>query len=139
MAVQFQATRCGECGANLDEEPHLPTKDRGPCPSCGSKARAFAVGITSSVELHSKVGAIARRPPGRRWFMKQVVGSDLHRKTGVWMRLERVIDRARNWYHEKITDPRSGTVVHECSEPLAEHRGHGAARKQGAAHPPPAP
>jgi hypothetical protein len=46
------------------------------------------------------------------------------------MLLERVIDRAKNWYKKLITDPETGKVVHHCEEPLTDHRGHGSAKKK---------
>ncbi len=61
--------------------------------------------------------------------MEQVVGYDLHRKTGRWMRLQRVIDRVNNWYREIIHDPKTGEIVHQTDEPLTEHQGHGDAKK----------
>ena len=45
------------------------------------------------------------------------------------MLLERVINRAKNWYKELITDPETGEVVRHCEEPLTDHRDHGSARK----------
>jgi hypothetical protein len=44
------------------------------------------------------------------------------------MKFQRVIDRLANWYHERVTDPTTGAVVHECDEPLTQHRGHGSAK-----------
>jgi hypothetical protein len=45
------------------------------------------------------------------------------------MRLERVIDRAKNWYREIVTDPVTGKIIHACEEPLDAHRGHGTDKK----------
>jgi len=28
----------------------------------------------------------------------------------------RIIDRARNWYSERVTDPETGKVIHETEE-----------------------
>ncbi len=60
--------------------------------------------------------------------MEQTVGDDFHRKSGSWMKLYRLIDRVKDWYHERVTDPAIGKVVHECREALTKHRGHGSAR-----------
>jgi hypothetical protein len=57
--------------------------------------------------------------------MDQTIGDDFHRKSGRWMKLYRLFDRVKRWYHERVTDPETGEVVHECSEPLTNHRGHG--------------
>ena len=48
------------------------------------------------------------------------------------MLLERVIDRAKNWYRELITDPKTGKVVRYCEEPLSNHRERGSAKKKPA-------
>jgi len=78
--------------------------------------------------VRSKVTAKGRHTGERQPFIEQTVADDLHRKTGRWMKLHRVIDRLNNWYHKRVTDPATGEVVHECDEPLTEHRGHGSAK-----------
>ena len=40
-----------------------------------------------------------------------------------------MIDREADTYDETVTDPESGEIVHECHEPLSEHRGHGSAKR----------
>jgi len=47
------------------------------------------------------------------------------------MKLSRVIDRDNDIYHEVVTDPETGEVVHECREPLSQHRQHGTAKQEG--------
>ena len=47
------------------------------------------------------------------------IGSDLQHSTGRWVRLDRVIDRTRDWYREHISDPRTGEVMRHVEEPLA--------------------
>lgn len=42
----------------------------------------------------------------------------------------RLIDKDANRYFEKVTDPDTGQVLHECNEPLSEHRGHGSDKKE---------
>ena len=44
------------------------------------------------------------------------------------MKLERHIDRDNDHYHEKVTDPETGEIIHESDEPLSEHQGHGSAK-----------
>jgi hypothetical protein len=53
----------------------------------------------------------------------------LFEKTGRLHLIDRSFDRIRDWYHERIADAETGDVVHECDEPLSEHRGHGSARR----------
>src|SRR5881396_3694238 len=116
---------CGNCRAHIDEDPGLPADRRKPCPSCGSLSRHINQAMSDTVTLHSKVNMKGKRPSMKRPFIEQTVGDDLHRKTGQWMKLHRVIDRLRDWYSEKVTEPASGEVVHNSEEPLSDHRGHG--------------
>jgi hypothetical protein len=46
------------------------------------------------------------------------------------MKHSRIIDRDNDSYHEIVMDPISGKVVHECKEPLSQHRGHGSAKRK---------
>jgi hypothetical protein len=77
---------------------------------------------------HSKLNLKARHADEKRPFMEQTVGDDFHRKDGRWMKLYRLIDRVKDWYDERVTDPATGKIVHECSEPLTDHTGHGSAK-----------
>ena len=129
MSVDSQTVRCGNCGIELNESTNIPPDMRTGCPSCGSISRHFSVSISEAVTVRSMLGLKGRHATGGRPFIEQKVGDDLHRKSGRWMRLERVIDRAKNWYREVVTDRETGKIVHECDEPLSDHRGHGAADK----------
>ena len=121
MSENPPTVTCGECGKDLDEEAHTPTEARQPCPSCGSISRLFHVSLSGTVTLHSKLQMKARHPNAGRPFIEQTVGDDLHRKSGKWMRLQRLIDRATNWYREIVTDPETRTIIHQTEEPLSEH------------------
>ena len=61
-------------------------------------------------------------------YLKSVTGADLHRESGKWMHLERVVDRDKDEYKEVVIDPETGAVIHSCVEPLSKHQGHGAAK-----------
>jgi hypothetical protein len=56
-------------------------------------------------------------------------GEELYQKTGRWHRVFRLIDRARDWYREFVTDAETGDVIKDVSEPLSHHLGHGSANK----------
>lgn len=130
MANEIDFARCGQCDRELDEAIGLALEDRQPCPECGSKSRNFGKGLNADVTMHSTLGYKARHPGPGKPFVEGKVGSDLHRKTGRWMHLERVIDRARDWYRERISDPHTGEVIRDVEEPLSQHRGRGSAKKQ---------
>ncbi len=119
---------CGHCGRQIDDDPSAPVADRQPCPACGSNTRLLCVNVHETLTVRSSLRLKGRTAGGGRPSMEQVVGDNLHRQSSKWMKLQRVIDRARNWYREIVTDPETGDVVHKCEEPLSEHRGHGAAK-----------
>ncbi|HUK55579.1 MAG TPA: zinc ribbon domain-containing protein, partial [Nitrospiria bacterium] len=57
-------------------------------------------------------------------------GDDLHKKSGKWYKKERIIDKDNDQYKEVISDPETGEIIHECQEPLSEHRNHGSAKNK---------
>jgi hypothetical protein len=122
---------CGACGAPRDEDLDGPDGASAPCLQCGSTARAFDVHQTEGIlasdcrKRHTKWCRSGRSRP----YKEEIDGDDLQCSTGRWMLLTRTIDRANDWYSEKVVDPRTGEVVHQCEEPLSAHRGHGAAKR----------
>jgi hypothetical protein len=92
--------------------------------------RQIRVELTETLEFHASLGYKAKSQGKGKPYLEGRTGDDLHRKTGKWMLLERVIDRARNWYKELITDSETGKVVHHCEEPLTDHRDRGSAKKK---------
>lgn len=128
MAVDSVLVHCAACEATLEENPRAPFKQRVPCSGCGSLSRLYDVNISATLTFHSKLTAKARYSGEKRPFVEQTVGDDLHRKGGRWMRLHRLIDRMNDWYHERVTDSAAGRLMHECSEALTKHRGHGSAK-----------
>jgi len=130
MSDGSSLVRCGECETLLDEASTTPVADRKPCPNCGSLSREISVTLSETIVLREKLKLKGLRTGLKRPFVEQISGDDLHRKTGRWMRLERVIDRVRNWYREIVTDPETAQVIHRSEEPLTEHRGHGSAKNR---------
>jgi len=130
--MDADAVRCAKCGEAIPEEPGLPLEDRMPCPACGSTARAFAKVFHEVVEVHAFVDG-KKRAAGLASKKKVRVhlqqGDQLNHETGLWVLKERRIDKDASpaWYFERITDPETGEVIHECSEPLDKHTGHGGA------------
>lgn len=121
--------QCAQCKTALEEDSNLSKKQRIPCPKCGSLSRSYHVTVTDEIRFHEKLGMKARHSePGKPYF-ESVSGSDIHRQSGNWMKLERIIDRENDHYREVVTDPKTGKVIHYCEEPLSEHRGHGSAKK----------
>jgi len=88
----------------------------------------YDIRLEDTLTFHAGLGYKAKSQGKGKPYIEGKGGDDLHRKTGRWMHLQRIIDRARNWYTEVVTDPETGMVVHRCEEPLSEHWGHGSAK-----------
>ena len=88
---------------------------------------------TGSLTLRSQLRLKLRRPTEKKPYVEQKVGDDLHRASGEWHRLERVINRDTDSYREVIWDA-DGREIHRCEEPLTAHRGHGNAKRRTPDH-----
>ncbi|SRR6266481_2789512 len=126
MANNSSTVTCASCGALIKE---TSTEARTPCPQCGSTARQFNVEIAEELKFRENLGFKHKNPEGKT-LAEGLSGDDLHRKSGKWMKKERLIDRAKDHYKEVVTDPDTGSVVHYSEEPLSQHRGHGSAKKK---------
>lgn len=121
---------CSDCNGLLDET-RCAESESSPCPYCGSVRRTIRLAIGDRLEVMD--GALGRvedtaRPRKKRVRREFFTGSERHRKTGKWYRKERLVDRDNDIYKEIVVDPESGDVVHQCVEPLSQHRGHGSAK-----------
>jgi hypothetical protein len=96
--------------------------------SCGHTH--YDIRLEDTLTFRESLGFKARSQGKGKPYIEGKAGDDLHRNTGKWMQLQRIIDRAKNWYKEVVTDPETGKVVHRCEEPLSEHRGHGSAKRK---------
>jgi hypothetical protein len=123
------SVQCGHCGAFLSETGDQT--DRLPCPHCGSNMRTMNVSVLDELEFKEQLGMKAIDPTQtgkRKVRIEQLVGDDLHRKSGKWHKKVRVIDRGNNRYLETITDPETGDVIRHCEEPLTDHQERGSAK-----------
>ncbi len=57
-----------------------------------------------------------------RWFVDAFSGWEFWRNGRRMVRKMRRLDREGDWYDEVVTDPQTGEIIHECHEPLSEHR-----------------
>lgn len=119
--------KCARCFTELAEYPSASLGQKLPCPNCGSIARSFGVTISNEVTLREKF-QVRLHPEKKGWRYEVKSGDDLHRNSGDWMKVTRIVDKQNDNYHERIVNPLTGSVVHECHEPLSQHRGHGADR-----------
>ena len=114
---------CFECGFPLERESEK-------CPQCGSELNTVVFKVTESLSLEGAIGgkilSEGKKKPDREFMY----GADYSKKEYRYMKKERLIDRENNIYHEKVTDPKTGAVIHECDEPLTAHFGHGSAKEK---------
>jgi DNA-directed RNA polymerase subunit RPC12/RpoP len=129
MSVSTGPVICATCKQQLDESADLLPQERLPCPSCGSKTRIFSVEVRETITPRSKLGLKHKRPGFKKPIYEEVSGEDLHRKTGLWSRLLRVIDRQNNRYKEAIVNSETGEVLRAVDEPLSDHIGRGSDKK----------
>ncbi len=121
---------CASCGQELPSTwASEPDGKKSLCPVCGTTARAFAVEAKTGIRVRDNVTARLRgaKKIGKKKFAKEMaVGwvPSKHQDSMVYK--EWVIDRTSEpkWYLEKITDE-NGSVIHEVSHPLKDHKGHG--------------
>ena len=130
MPESDRSIECGECGFAGDEPVDIEASKRRSCPNCGSLRRHVRLSYIETLVIHEKTKLKARSPGGGKPRYEAIEGDDLNRKTGIWMRLHRVIDRANNWYHERIIDTQTNTVVHVSDESLDKHIGHGSDKRR---------
>jgi hypothetical protein len=123
--------QCSQCWQYLDESPD---EERKPCPHCGGLGRNIGVDITDSVTVRDQRRIKARHTGDKRPFVESVSGSELHKDSGEWRDIQRLLDREGDHYTERITDD-AGNVVREVDEPLSDHQGHGAAKRRPPADP----
>lgn len=121
---------CGGCGAVLVGGAEAYPNDLAPCGACGSPLKEVLIDVEDNLTLYEQIRSKAKGAGGGKPFLETIDGDDLHRKTGKWNKLTRVIDRRNDRYYELVRDPGSGEVIRECEEPLSHHVGRGSARHQ---------
>jgi len=116
---------CRRCGYSGEEIHGHDGKMR--CPWCGNY-RDFVLAVQEEIKAHEKAVLRAYRSGLKRPCRELVQGDELFKARGQWVKKYRLIDREQNVYHERVVDPATGEVIHECKERLTDHRGHGSAR-----------
>lgn len=119
---------CGGCGISLGEPTSQRAAEGEPCPQCGSLLKHITIQVEEGWDWHESLGVKTRHGESGKPFHETLTGEDLQVSSGRWMRKERIVDRENDRYFERVEDPETGTVIHQCDEPLSEHRGHGSAK-----------
>src|SRR3954464_14534916 len=86
------------------------------------------VGIRSGIRGKAR-SREAGKPGGRPWltFMSEPSWSYRYEK---WMHRDKAENRRDDRYTETVKDPSTGEIIHECDEPLSEHKGRGSTRQK---------
>jgi len=116
---------CGHCRAPIPGSGGTVVA----CPRCGFNT--FAVAVGCGLGVHASIEALALHPgPRRRWFRRIRSGASFTHGTGEWNDRYQDIDRAGDWYQERVTETRTGRIIHRIAERLSDHRGHGSDRQK---------
>ena len=114
---------CKKCGMTFEGNTS--------CHNSGSTEVNYNVVAKDHYEVHDGVKIKNNKKVGKRNrpALEEYCGDEQMRSTGEWVHKERKIDRENDLYHEKVVDPQTGNVMHECKEKLSEHLGHGSDKK----------
>lgn len=128
--------RCVSCGHVFGEDSRAVADTLLPCPECGGTVHRIDVQVSDvisgrdSLEIKGSRRPGQKRPDKKRPYVEATFGRmDLHRDEARWVVRDKVVNRADDQYHEVVKDVETGTIVHECHEPLSRHTEHGDARK----------
>ena len=117
-------TKCKDCGTqieiNAEGMPCLP------CPNCGGNS--LLIELEEQVEIHEMLGLKAKTQGKRKPILELKSGDEMRVSRGEWVSKERRIDRENDHYMERVVD-KDGKVIHDVSERLSDHIGHGSARE----------
>ena len=127
-------TRCGNCSRILNEEHGLPSAHRLPCPKCGSIQRKYIKKVTAEVKVDVRdlrvEGIRAGMSKAKGWFKRfRRQRKAQSARGGRIGEVERIFERSGD-YSERVTMVDTGEVIHECKEPLAQHKGHGSDKRR---------
>lgn len=119
--------RCANCHTILEND--IFKSDGKPCPKCGSIVRKVEISIIDKGTAHDQMRLKVKRPGNKRPIKEVVSGDNYQFLVKKWAKIERIIDRENDEYHEKVVDPETGEVYHECNEALSKHINHGSDKK----------
>ena len=118
--------KCAGCGTVLN--PTTESQVRGACPVCGSMVRVIEVSISETLVMNASMGFKHKRVGHKKPIAEGFSGKELFVSEQRLVNKERLIDREAKRYWEKVTDPTTEKVIHECDEHLHKHTGHGSAK-----------
>ncbi len=109
---------CSDCGEKLSKEDRI-------CPKCGS---GNATIMLEPNNLYLQVGWKTKEKGSKKPNQESKAGDMLYRKEGKRVHREISIDRKNDTYKEIVKDKVTGEIIHQCEEPLSQHKWHGDAK-----------
>jgi DNA-directed RNA polymerase subunit RPC12/RpoP len=129
-AVNDPTSRCGACGAQIDQREDAPADETIVCLACGLRTRRFKQLIKTEVPTQANVRSKARRQGTRgRPFLEMVFGASFDRARQKWLQIEQIVYRETRRYRKRIVDPSTGEVIRDDDGPLDEHKGFGSPQR----------
>lgn len=128
--TQRSAT-CGNCGQIIDLPPNDFSQPASPCPRCGSTKQNIKISISEEITVREclKGKVKDKNYPSKKNPRKEfVIGDEVSKSDGKWMKKERIIDKEKNQYKEVVIDSSTGEIIHSTNEELKKHVGHGSAK-----------
>lgn len=121
---------CSDCKYDIGEYTGDVIKIR-KCPQCNSVNLYRSLLLADKIELHENVKGKSNKIPGKKKPLGEFqTGEGKSVSRGRFVDKIRKIDRENDLYFERVIDPETGEIIHECSERLSEHFGHGSAKKK---------
>ena len=119
-----QAVVCSDCG-----HPFVSAEEK--CQNCGSlnKTLTISLDVPPLPKLMLKGNVKDKTFPSKHNRRVRFMTGDELSKNGKWIKLTRTENKDIDEYLEKVVDPETGKIIHECQEPLHQHRDHGSAKK----------
>ena len=90
---------------------------------------SLSIDVADTIHVSENIRLRGNRK-GRKKHTSQIDSKDdLHRDSGEWVHIIRVIDWENYHYTETIKTQR-GDIIRNCNEPLTKHQGRGSAKKR---------
>jgi len=108
---------CQECNKELEPDQKV-------CPVCKSSKRRIIAIVNEKVKIRESIGAKQKRKGFKRPLREIFTGwqkSGDRKKHPEGVKKERVIDREKDIYGEKVKDIKTGKITRDVEEPLSAH------------------
>lgn len=122
---------CQDCNTEIDEATE--NQGRKPRPFCESLRRSFQDSFSDAATVGTLVATKAykgglSRSKGLRFESKD--GDSFSFDCQRLVELSQLVDHENNRYVKRVFDRKTGEVIREVDEPLAQHTGRGSAKKR---------